>query len=161
MTDMYAGNEILQMAVEIEKKGKAFYDSVVNAVKDPKTKDIFQFLADEEVKHEAIFRKMLKDLEIDEGANPYDNTEIVLYFRSLIDRKIFPSEQQGGTMKDELGNPEAAIRIALSLEKDAVLYFNELLNVSHERDKKVIEDIIEEEREHIRRILRLKKELQV
>lgn len=161
MTDMYAGSEILQMAVEIEKKGKAFYDGVVSAVKDAKTKDIFQFLADEEVKHEQIFRNMLKNLEIDGGSNPYDNTEMVLYFRSLIDRKIFPSEQQGITMNKELGNPEAAIRIALSLEKDAVLYFNELLNVSHERDKNVIQDIIEEEREHIRRILRLKKELQV
>ena len=116
MTDMYADSEILQMAVEIEKKGKAFYDGVVSSVKDPKTKNIFQFLADEEVKHEQIFRKMLKDLEIDDGSNPYDNTEMVLYFRSLIDRKIFPSEQQGITMNEELGNPEAQYNLGFLLE---------------------------------------------
>jgi rubrerythrin len=159
MADMYAGSEILQMAVEIEKKGKAFYDGVVHSVKDSKAREIFQFLADEEVKHEQLFKKMLGDLEIGKDDNPYDNTEMILYFRSLIDRKIFPTEQEGAEMKGELGNIAAAIHIALSLEKDAILFFNELHQVAHERDRDVIQRIIVEEREHIRRILQLKKEL--
>ena len=161
MTGKYAGSEVLQMAVEIEKKGKAFYDGVVRNVKDPQAKAIFQYLSDEEVQHEELFRAMLADVESETDKSPYNNTEVVLYFRSLIDRKIFPSEEEGESFSKEMGNPAVAIRIALSLEKDAVLFFNEMLQITHETDRKAVEQVIEEEREHIRRILRLKAELQV
>ncbi len=161
MTGKYAGSEVLQMAVEIEKKGKAFYDGVVRNVKDPQAKAIFQYLSDEEVQHEELFRAMLADVESETDKSPYNNTEVVLYFRSLIDKKIFPSEEEGESFSKEMGNPAVAIRIALSLEKDAVLFFNEMLQITQETDRKAVEQVIEEEREHIRRILRLKAELQV
>jgi rubrerythrin len=161
MGDKFAGSEVLQMAVELEKKGKAFYDSVVAAQKDAKTKEIFQFLADEEVRHEKVFRTMLKDVETKTDQSPYDDTEMVLYFRSLIDRKIFPSEEEGPSLNEVVRDPGSAIRIALSLEKDAVLFFNELLHVSDKKDHKVIGKIIEEERDHIHRILLLKSDLHV
>ena len=161
MGEKFAGSEVLQMAVEIEKKGKAFYGSVVSVVKDEKTRDIFQYLADEEVRHEKTFRKMLADVGTKTDQSPYDDMEMILYFRSLIDRKIFPTEEEGISMKKEIGDPAVAIRIVLSLEKDTILFFNELLHVSEEKDHQVIERIIDEEREHIRRILRFKTELRV
>ena len=161
MEEKYAGSEVLQMAVELEIKGKAFYDGVVEAVKDEKVRTIFQFLADEEVRHEKVFRNMLAELEPASKPSPYDDTEMMLYFRSLIDRKIFPEEHEGISMKKDLSNPSAAIRIALSLEKDAVLFFHELLTVTHEKDHSAVQRIIEEERDHIHRILRLKSELHV
>ena len=160
MGQSYAGSEVLQMAVEIEKKGKTFYDSVVNAVKDNKTKEIFQFLADEEVRHEKVFRAMLEEVETDSDRSPYDDTEMTLYFRSLIDRKIFPSGEEGEAMKKEIGEPQVAIKIAIGLEKDAILFFSELLRVTQDKEHPVINRIIDEERDHIHRILRLKAELQ-
>jgi rubrerythrin len=161
MSGKYAGSEVLMMAVELEKKGYAFYESVVRAVKDKKARDVFQFLADEEVLHEKFFRTILKDVETKADVNPYDDIEMIHYFHSLIDRKIFPSEEEGAAMRKEIGDPAVAIRIALSLEKDAVLFFNELLNVTQKKDHDVINRIIDEERDHIRRILQLKDELKV
>jgi rubrerythrin len=161
MAEKYAGSEVLQMAVELEKKGKAFYDGVVAAMKDARVKDIFQFLADEEVRHEKVFRNMLSDLEPGSASGPYDDTEMILYFKSLIDRKIFPDADEGVSMKKELSDVSTALRIALSLEKDAVLFFHEMQSVTHEKDYPAVERIIDEERDHIRRILKLKSELQV
>lgn len=161
MTEKYAGSEVLRMAVEIEKKGKAFYDGVVAAVKDARTQDIFQYLADEEVKHEKLFTKMLADVEPQADGSPFDESEMTAYFRSLIDRKIFPDGDEGAAMKQEMGNPSSAIRVALSFEKDAILFFHELLAVTREAGKKSVEMVIAEEREHIRRILELKEELGV
>ena len=161
MGEKYAGSEVLLMAVELEKKGYAFYESVVRAVKDKKARDVFQFLADEEVRHEKVFRTILKDVEIKADVNPYDDIEMTHYFHSLIDRKIFPSEEEGAAMRKEIGDPAVAIRIALSLEKDAVLFFNELINVTQKKDHDVINRIIDEERDHIRRILQLKDELKI
>lgn len=157
----YAGSEVLQMAVEIEKKGKAFYDEVVKTVKDERTREVFQFLADEEVKHEEIFKKMLKEVEVKREVSPYSDTDVILYFRSLVGQKIFPSEKEAELMKKELSESWVAILISLSLEKDSVLFYHEMLPVSQEKDHEVIKRIIDEERNHIHRILQLESELQV
>ncbi len=161
MGEKYAGSEILQMAVQMEKNGKVFYDGVVRAVKDVKARDVFQLLSDEEVRHERVFRDMLDEVESKKVKSPYDDTEVILYFRSLIDRKVFPSEEEGVAMKKEVDDPAVAIRIALSLEKDSVLFYHELVQVTEGKDQEVVKRIIEEERDHIRRILQLKKELQI
>ena len=161
MEKKYAGSEVLQMAVEIERKGKSYYDSIIKAVKDEKTRDVFQFLSDEEVRHEKVFKEMLEEIEPEPEGSPYDETEMILYFRFLIDRKIFPSPEEGESMKKVLDDPAVAIRIALSLEKDSVLFYHELLPITPEKDRQAVERIIDEERDHIRRILQLKTELNV
>ena len=157
----YAGGEILKMAIEIEKNGRAFYDEVVQAVEGGKTKSVFQFLSDEEVKHEKTFRKMLQEIETVAAKTPFDDGEVTRYFRSLIGQKVFPSRQEGKYMKSELADPSVAARIALSLEKDSILFYHEMVPVTQEKEHVVIERIIEEEREHIRRIIQLKSEIDI
>jgi len=157
----YAGSEILKMAVEIEKKGRAFYDGVVKAIGDDEAKTVFQFLADEEVKHIEVFNRMLKEIDSHPEPNPYDDTEMLLYFRSLIEHKVFPFEEAGHDMRQDVGDPGVAIRIAISLEKDSILFYLELLSKVHQKDHPVVQKIIDEERDHIRRILKLKTDLNV
>ena len=158
MSIAFAGSELLKMAVQLERKGKAFYDRVVNTVTDEKAKEIFQFLADEEVKHEQLFTEMLQKVE-SLPDSPYDDTDMLSYFRALVDRQIFPEDEYAAEIKENADDPAVAIRIALSLEKDAVLYFHELAFRTEAEDQKIIEDIIAEERKHIQRILELKKEI--
>jgi rubrerythrin len=157
----FAGGEILKMAIEIEKNGKAFYDAVVQKMKDEKVKSVFHYLSEEEVKHEKLFRKMLQSIESETVKGPFDDSEMTRYFRSLIGQRVFPSEQEGKFIKDHLENPSAAIRIAISLEKDSILFYHEMIPVTQEKDHPVIKNIIDEEREHIRRIIQLKSEMDV
>lgn len=161
MNDKYAGSEILQMAVEIEKKGKEFYQSVAQSQKDEKAQKVFNFLIDEEIRHEKVFRDMLSQVERDTEKSVYDDTELVLYFSSLVERKIFPDVKEGISMQKFISDPAVALRIALSMEKDSILFYSELLNVTHDKDHPIINQIIEEERDHISRILNLKKDFQV
>lgn len=146
----YAGSEVLQMAVEIEKKGKAFYESVAGSVKDAKAVDLFRFLAAEEVKHQHLFQDMLKEVETIHG--PYDNTEVILYFKALVDRRIFPSDKEGELMDQHLNDLSVATKIAVSMEKDSILFYYELLPAIREKDHDIIHKIIEEERNHILRL---------
>jgi rubrerythrin len=154
----YAGSEVLQMAIEIEEKGRAFYNSVAETVKDAKAKEVFQFLADEEVRHAKLFKQMLDTIE-ETQMNPYDTTEIILYFRALIDNKIFPDKEEGKSMRKDIGNLQIAIRIAISLEKDSILFYLELLSKIQDKDHAILNKIVDEERDHIRRILKLKSEI--
>ncbi len=154
----YAGSEILRMAVEIERHGKAFYDSVIRVMKNPHARDIFQFLSDEEERHEDVFKRMLQKVE-QKNESGYDDEEVIFYFRSLIEKKIFPTSEEAESMEKDLGDPVVAMHIALSLEKESILFYHELLPVTNEKDHPVIHQIIEEERNHIHRILQLKSEL--
>lgn len=157
----YAGSEILKMAVEIEKKGKGFYDGVVRAIGNEQAREVFQFLADEEVRHIEVFQEMLDKVESSKEPSPYDEADVLLYFRSLIEQKVFPFESDGKMMRQDVGDPGVAIRIAISLEKDSILFYLELMATVNKEDHPVVQKIIEEERDHIRRILKLKKELNV
>ena len=78
MTQKFSGSELLQMAIQLEKEGKEFYTAVMESVKDPKAKEIFQFLANEEVKHEEIFREMLSKGQDVMLSLPYDDYEMLL-----------------------------------------------------------------------------------
>ncbi|MCD6117695.1 ferritin family protein [bacterium] len=159
MTEKLAGSELLQMAVQLEKEGKEFYLAVAESVKNPVAREIFQFLADEEVKHEEIFRSMLSKGEDIMLALPYDDYEMLLYFKSLVDKKIFPGVSEVKDMRKYINDPAAALRVAISFEKDAILFFSEFKNLVRKDDQNVIDDIIEEERKHIYRILEFQKKL--
>ncbi|MBN1895313.1 ferritin family protein [bacterium] len=159
MTPSYSGSEILQMAVELEEMGKRFYERVFDEVKDKKTRSVFRYLADEEVKHKALFQKMLRSADSESFSGPYDPTEMMLYFKSLVGQKIFPDAESADFASGALNDPRIAIRIALSLEKDAILFFHEMQTVTAEGDRTLVEGVIAEERNHIRRILALKAEL--
>jgi len=161
MNDKYDGSEILNMAVEVEKKGREFYESVAKNQKNEKAQKVFDFLIDEEKRHENVFRDMLNKVEKDSEKSVYDDTEMILYFSSIVDRKIFPDVEEGVSLQDGISDPGVALRIALSMEKDSILFYSELLNITHEKDHNVINQIIEEERDHINRILKLKKDLHV
>jgi len=161
MTEKLAGSELLQMAIQLEKEGKEFYTAVAESVKNPVAKEIFQFLADEEVRHEEIFRSMLSKGDDILLTLPYDDYEMLLYFRSLVDRKIFPGVSDVKDMRNYIDDSAEALRIAISFEKDAILFFTELKNIVRKDDQNVIDDIIEEERKHIYRILDFQKKLGV
>ena len=161
MKGKYAGSEVLQMAVELERKGKTFYETIAEGIRDEKARNVFQFLADEEVRHEEVFNSILAETETKDENSPYDNREVVLYFRSLVDKQIFPAEEYSKLLKDAVNDPGVAIRIAISLEKDSVLFYNELSPLVNKKDRRIVEKIIEEERNHINRILQLKDELSI
>ena len=155
----YAGSEVLQMAVEIEKKGKAFYDGLAETVKDDKARDMFRFLSDEEIKHQIFFQQMLESIETVEPASPYDNADVKQYFRALIERRIFPSESEGGMLKEYLDDLVVATRIAISMEKDSILFYYEIKPVVQEKDHSVLDKIINEEKKHIKILAEFAEEL--
>jgi len=161
MTEKYAGSELLQMAIQLEKEGREFYLTAAKAVHEPVVKDIFQYLADEEHKHEEIFRSMLDKGE-DFGLTwPYDDYEMLLYFHSLTDTRVFPRASDVEELKKEIDNPASALHIALSFEKEAILFFSEIKAFVQPGQHHVIDGIIGEERKHIQKILLCRKQLNV
>jgi len=88
----FTGQELVEMGVKIEEIGKQFYESYAKDSKDDKIRDLFLFLAEEEVKHKQKFIEILDSMERGEFIISYNNEEVDNYFRAIVDTKIFSDE---------------------------------------------------------------------
>lgn len=147
--------EILEIAVEIEKNGQAFYRRGSQIVREDDAQAMLIKLAEWEAVHESIFANMLASLGGKDTALQIldPNGEAVKYLQAIADGKIFktgvPVEQvipDGATMCDVLWD-------ALEREKDTVVFyvaFKAIVPPGDDREN--LERIILEEVGHVRYI---------
>jgi len=155
----FSGNEVIEIAIQIEKRGYEFYTLLKNNAKKNEMKKFFNWLANEEKKHIHVFEDLREtftkiDLKVLNNWN-----EVALYFKSLIDNNVFPEADEdlfsGKELEDEIG----AIHIAISFEKDNILYFQEIRELVEENEKEIINKLINEEKSHIMKLLEIKKHI--
>ncbi len=131
-------------AVEIEKKGHAFYKQVSDKATNPGDKEFFDFMAGEELKHEAIFESMLSRLGGVALPSGSDDDEYLLYVQALIDsHSLFMVNQEAQALLSPLGQ-------AMQLEKDTLLFFIALEEMVPESERKYVRACAEEERKHLK-----------
>jgi len=149
MSIRFNADEIFAMAVQIERNGQAFYQKAADIQKDEATRDYFLELVEMEKEHVSTFQKMRDEFSgAGESMDPYD--EASQYMATMADGykvegspKIAADLTGGETMEDIL-------RLAIGLEKDAVLFYLGMKDVVPEnlgRDK--VDWIIEEEKQHL------------
>lgn len=148
-------SEVLQFAIKIEENGWNFYNKVAEANTDEKIKDLFTFLADEEIKHKETFEGMLPEINKYEPREVYP-PEYFAYLRAYADNIIFKK----GVEKELSGDlePVSALDFGIIIEVDSIAYYNEVKNFVSEEQKEMIDKIIEEERKHFLKLSNLKKE---
>ena len=84
---------------------------------------------------------------------------MTLYFKALIDTKVFPDSSEGKNLTQELEDEIGAIHIAISIEKDNILYFQEIREFVPENEREIINKLINEEKTHILKLLDIKKQV--
>ncbi|MFH0826267.1 MAG: ferritin family protein [Candidatus Omnitrophota bacterium] len=150
-------SEVVDMGIEKEKKRRDFYDLVARSFQDEAAKKLFLRLRDWEVAHIKKFTEIKESLGEEESAESYPG-ELSAYMRSLVDDKLYnqvtPQEfsQNVKTVLD-------AIQYGLGFEKDAILFFSELKSYASDTHKEVIQQLIDEEKQHIIYLINLKKEM--
>jgi rubrerythrin len=154
----FSGNEVIEMAIQIEKKGFEFYSYLAKNAKKDKIKELFNWLANEEQKHIAIFEDLRNIFSKIDTTSPYNWEEVALYFRALVDTQVFPKTDDEDSLKNEFHNEIGAIHIAISFEKDNILYFQEIKDLVEMKEMKIIDQLIKEEKKHIMKLLDVKKE---
>lgn len=147
----FTGEEIIRLAVEIEKAGRTFYEKAAAKVDDPEARETFDYLAREEAKHisdfEGIGSKLAKELVINESyVGEYGD-----YLKSIIDNHVFNQNNVDDLVRD-IKTFREALAIAFRFEKDSIIIFQEFLNVVEDSGKEIIEKLINEEKEHVKNI---------
>ncbi len=147
----FTGAEVLEMAVKIEENGVRFYTDASKAAKTRAVKELFKLLADEEDRHIKVFTDFKKSLPPDaaaEGFDPY-MTEASLYLRAIADTEVFKKPGAGKAFAADVKNETEAVRFAITMEKDSLIFYYELKNMIHGKDRPVLDGLIEQEKKHL------------
>jgi len=158
MPKFFAASEVLEFSLRIEENGEAFYRAMANKIKTAKIKETFDYLADEEVKHRKIFADMLSKIEKYEPPQSFPG-EYFLYLRAYADEHIFTKAKTGQLMAKKIKTAKEAVKFALEIELDSILYYLEAKNLVPEHQGQVIDGIADEERHHYLKLLEIKKGL--
>ncbi|MCM8757065.1 MAG: ferritin family protein [Candidatus Omnitrophica bacterium] len=152
----YSASEVLQFAIRIEENGESFYRKLAEKTTEPKAKQIFSFLAQQEKQHGKKFKEMLKEVENYQPEEMYPD-EYFTYLRSFADNIIFTSvtDQE---LSEKPGRAEA-IDFAIRRELDSIMYYLETKPLLPAAQRKTVDQIIEEERRHFLQLSNLRKEI--
>jgi rubrerythrin len=143
----YSGQEIIEIAVRIEENGHAFYTAAAENIHDSNDiKSLFLDLAEKEVMHIGIFQKLADRFESE--SFEFNADEAADYISHMADSHLFGKPGSGAELAKSLTTPKEALAIAFKFENDSVDFYKELLKRTETDAKKLISQIIEEEKEH-------------
>ena len=154
----FSGSELVEIAIRIERSGAAFYESLVSSTKDVKTQGAYKYLAAEERKHIEVFRSMLGSVGEYQPPETYTD-EYAAYLKALVDAAVFTDDKVARKMAQKAGSDAEAIQIALGAEKDSILFYSEMRDLVRGPDREVVDEIIVEEKSHLRQLSDLKKKI--
>lgn len=144
--------EIFEIAEQIERNAAMFYRKAAELFNEPDISTMFIELADWETKHEQIFRDMGKQL-----VKLNKNMKTLEPEKKEFDPKLMACLAVFGTVSEPLHWLKSLTKItdvlktALEKEKDSIAFYEGLKDFVPDRDdKNKIDDIIEEERHHIK-----------
>ncbi len=149
----FSGQEILEMAVRIEENGLKFYTTAGAAAESAELKELFDVLAGEEKTHIKVFG----DLKDDTGRNPQEGfdpylEEGTLYLKAIADTEVFTDPERGANLAKQVTSEKDAIRVAIDMEKDSLLFYYELQKMIKEKDRPILEHLIDQEKDHVRKL---------
>jgi len=125
--------EILKHAILLEKRGKAFYETVAKKASDKPTKAFFQRMAEEETSHIRILSEQFKVYQ-DQGK--FDNTCFAgksmhqiasSVFTPALSRKIHAASFEA-----------AAISAAMAMEEKAIRLYRERASKTRDKNEKAL-----------------------
>lgn len=147
-----SATDIVDLAMQLEQSGEAFYRAVAEKTGASDLRTLFEYLADEEVKHYEVFSKlgqMLRDnpLMTDEEWEQY-----VRYLRATVQNVFFEGPEKALAAAEQVADGKAAVRVAIHFEKETLLFFYDLRDSIPAADRTFIDQVVAEEKTHIRRL---------
>jgi rubrerythrin len=156
---MFRAQEIMDMAIQIEHQGVAFYKGCLQSAPSDEIKDIFNFLIDQENRHIEIFSNM-KDNVLDESLPEEYPGETKSYIDSFVKNEVFYRPEDASQKASQTQDPYQTINFAIDFEKRSILFYSGMKQVVRRSESTKIEEVIAQEHDHIRRLLGLRRNLE-
>jgi rubrerythrin len=156
MENRFSACELMEMGARIEENGRAFYLALCDMSQVSQGKTVFRALALAEEQHKEFFRNLSKESCNFEPVDTFPE-DYFAYLRSLADQYVFTVEDKGEEIAKSVTTYQEAIDLGIKFEKDSILFYQQMRQVLIEKDRQVMDKIIEEEKNHLRKLIELKK----
>ncbi|MDD5552269.1 MAG: ferritin family protein [Candidatus Omnitrophica bacterium] len=155
MGNIFAGSEIVEIGIQIEKNGRDFYKVLSGKSKDGKAAGVFGFLAGEEEKHIKAFQDILDKTDKYEpagiGADDY-----FAYMNALAGEYVFTQKDKGAEIAESIKSDEEAVTMGIGFEKDSIIFYEGMKKTVPDFDIKLIDSLIAQEQSHLTQLSDLK-----
>ncbi len=142
---IFSVREVIEQAIQTEKTGNEFYTAMAKKFhENNELKKLFETLAAQEIKHEQVFTALKNKIK-DEAPEGWD--EVALYLKAIVDSEFFLGKDKSLSAVRNVNSSAEAIKFALGFERETLLYYYGLRDMIQE--KKVIDEVIKEEKSHI------------
>jgi len=131
--------DIFQHVQQMEKDGEAYYRGLAERTPDEGLEAVFLQLAEDEVKHYQVFKKMAERSEVDMGP-----TEVLAGAKN-----VFRKMREAGAAPEVVTDHVEAYRKALQVERESEAFYREKAGeVDSPAYRALFERIAEEEKKH-------------
>lgn len=149
MQEQFNVLEVMEMAKDIEKRGKDFYLKHAEASEDRDVRELFRRLAADEEEHYRKLAKLTKELNEGQAEAEYlYDEEVSSYFNSLVEFSVFPPLDSKESI-EALNDIDKALKLAVRAEKDAILFYREMCANNSGKTIEAVERLIEEKKENL------------
>jgi rubrerythrin len=145
-------SDIVELAMELESNGEAFYRAVARNSQAPQLQETFADLADQEVKHREVFAGLRETLRENPLMSSDEWDQYMAYLRATIWSAFFEGADKALAAATEATDAEDAVRLAIGFEKETLLFFYDLRDVVTAGARSAIDEVIAEEKRHLRRL---------
>jgi rubrerythrin len=130
----------LEMALKMEEDAIRFYEEAAKKTKHPVGKKMFITISEDEKRHLEMVSQIIKGLHAtDKDVSPMDNVKSVM--KSLKKEMMKKVEVSADEME--------AFKIAMKMEQEGVTFYRKALaNATKEKEKALLERLIQEEKDH-------------
>jgi rubrerythrin len=144
---MFTIIEVYDLASQIEKNGEAFYRNALKDLSHPGLNPLFQWLAEEEVRHQKWFSQR-KDSQKNALGNADSEDIGGEILKNILGNQTFSlKEADLSNIRDMV----ALIKLAIQFEEDTIVFFEMIRTlIEDEKTLEQLNEIIEEEKGHVR-----------
>jgi len=150
--------EILDMAIQIEHHGIAFYQACLRSSSGPRIKDVFDYLIAQEHDHIQTFSAMKSEVAQDSLPEDYPG-EMQSYIKAFVSKAVFNSPAEAAQKGASIESAAAAVDFAIGFEERSIGFYSEIQPRLRRSEIEKLGKVIAEEHDHIRQLRQLRKKL--
>lgn len=158
MAEIFSAGEVVEIGIQIEYNGKDFYNALVKKSRNEEVKRVFKYLAGEEEEHIVAFRKILGSVQRYDPATSYP-LEYFAYLNALAGRHVFTKKDKGGETAKKVKTDNEAVDLGIGFEKDSIIFYESIKKVVLDKERSVVDRLIDQELGHLMKLTLLKNAL--
>jgi len=157
MSIQLSGADLIDLAIQTETRGERFYRQAAAATDKPEAQELFAYLGDQEVLHRRTFERLSGAIVVTE-LDPTTWDEITAYIDATVDSAFFSKDAPIQAIPAS-ATVEGMLTQAIQFEQQTLLYFGSLRDLVQPANRILVDQIIAEERSHVRRLAAMLKQV--